>query len=424
MDDRLITQALQDKARKDIPDTMDMFPEIQSQLGRVSRRAARSRASWLAIAIVVMLTMSIVAYGAARLLQTINTDPGLEGASEADLITVLNVEQTHEGVTVVLDYAYADSNRLSLAYHMDGEAPNGTDYRFSSETITDSQGHEFVSPIFGGGGGGGGGSSDSDVHSYSQSQSGSYDLLSLENLPDALQMRVEIGVDRLTYPTPSAPVENAVPVAPISTEPVGPFVFEFSLPVIQGQVVEHEQSATASSVTVTLSHLVITPSMTRATVCFDPPDAGDRYYPLIRLSIEGKPVAVEPQQSFEPSEDGTGCHILRIPDSLYDRSGEWVLSIDRLGAYLPVSMASGSNGTTQDYTITGDAEFLARVRASLEPALAAYDIELSEADGSLTFSFPLADDLDLREINEVVADATREYLDGPWVFTFEVPPAP
>jgi hypothetical protein len=423
MDERLITQALQDKARKDIPEDMDMFPEIQSQLGRVSRRAARSRASWLAIAIVVMLAMSIVAYGAARLLQT-RSDPGLQGASEADLITVLNLEQTHEGVTVVLDYAYADSNRLSLAYHMDGEAPNGTDYRFSTEKITDSQGHEFTAPMFGGGGGGGGGSSDSDMHSYSQSQNASYDLWTLDNLPDEFDMRVEIGVDRLTYPTPSAPVENAVPVEPVSTEPIGPFVFEFRLPVIRGQAVTLGQSASANDVTLTLENLVIAPSMTRGALCFAPPEAGDRYFPLISLTIDGEPVPLEPEQSFEPDEERPGCHFLRIPYSLYDRPGTWVLTVDRLGAYLPVSTASGSNGTTQDYTITGDAEYLARARAKLEPGLAAHDIELSEADGSLTFSLPLDDAIDLREINQLVADATREYLTGPWVFTFEVPPAP
>ncbi|MFN8447115.1 MAG: DUF4179 domain-containing protein [Anaerolineae bacterium] len=160
MDERLITQALQEIARKEIPDDMNRLPEIQQQLGRFSRSAARSRTSWVVAAVLAMLAVSIVAYAAARLLQTTPLDPGLQGASEADLLTVLNMDQTIDGVTVTLDYAYADSNRISFALSSEGTTPWELAYRFGEMTLTDDAVNVFQT-MFGGGGGGGGGTSDS-----------------------------------------------------------------------------------------------------------------------------------------------------------------------------------------------------------------------------------------------------------------------
>src|SRR5262249_5282913 len=118
MDERLITQSLQEKARKDIPEDMSLIPEVTEKVARLSRTAARSRISWVAAAVLGMLAVSVVAYAATQFLQAQQLDPGLEGASEADLVTVLNMEEHIEDVVVTLDYAYADANRISLGYHL------------------------------------------------------------------------------------------------------------------------------------------------------------------------------------------------------------------------------------------------------------------------------------------------------------------
>ena len=108
MDKRLIAQALHDQARKDIPDEINLWTEVQARLGGVPRRAVRSRLTWVVAVILALLAMSAIAYAAARLLQGQSRDPGLEGASEADLVTMLNQKQTIDGVDVTLDYGYAD----------------------------------------------------------------------------------------------------------------------------------------------------------------------------------------------------------------------------------------------------------------------------------------------------------------------------
>ncbi|MEP7290424.1 MAG: DUF4179 domain-containing protein [Chloroflexota bacterium] len=423
MDERLIAQSLQEQARKDIPEDMNLIPQVYERLGRGARTAARSRLSWAAVAILGMLAVSVVAFAASRLLQNLPRDPGLEGASEADLVTELNMTQNIEDVAVTLDYAYADSNRISLGYHFSGTSPLGTTYEVTNETLTDSEGRVFEGIFGGGGGGGSGGSEAPQVNTYNSAQYITWDVPIGEELSDELNLRFVIEMNRITTTRPDdagtpQPVENTLII-----ESVEPLVYEFTVPFNPGQVVAPQQSVTANDLTLTLRNLVITPSMTRGTLCFDPQEVGDRYFPLISLTIDGESVALEPEQNFEPDEEGNGCHVLRIVYSLFDRPGEWILSIDRLASYLPVSTASGSNGTMQDYTIMGDAEYLARVRARLEPGLQEFGIELTESDGSLMFSFPAADALDLRAINLLIADATRESMPGPWVFRFNVPPA-
>src|SRR5438270_449359 len=149
MDERLITQALHDQSRKDIPDDMNIWPEVQQQLGSVSRKAARSRLTWIVAVILALLVVSAVAHAAGRLLQSQPLDPGLQGASESDLVTMLNMKQTIDGQTVTLDYAYADSNRISFSLTATGTTPLDIGYRFGDVEVTDDAGHNFQT-MFGG----------------------------------------------------------------------------------------------------------------------------------------------------------------------------------------------------------------------------------------------------------------------------------
>lgn len=442
MDDRLITQALQEIARKEVPDDMNRLPEIQKQLGRVSRSAVRSRTSWVVAAILAMLTVSIVAYAAARLLQTSPLDPGLQGASEADLITMLNLDQTVDGVTVTLDYAYADANRLSIGLGSTGTVPIDVQYRFGDVVLTSSEGYP-ITPMFGGGGGGGGGTDNPALNNYGMSTTASYDTTAIEGNPDTLNLRLETTIE----------VYSAVDMASgngggggggssgseggsgsggsvVSNEPpvperiIGPFVYEFTLPFIHGQVVEPQQSATASGITMRLERLVIAPSMTRGVICLDPA-AEPGYIPKLSLTVDGEPVdltdAIVTLASTE--REAPGCYDLQINQSLYQLSGEWQLSIDSLGTILPIGYSRGGDGTTADYRIDGTPEALAKVREKLEPGLSAYDIHLTADDNSLTFSFDISV-VEQRVIDRLIDESIHEGVTGPWVFTFDVPPAP
>lgn len=431
MDDRLITQALQDTARKEIPEDMNIYPEIQNSLGRATRSAARSRTSWVVAAILAMLALSIVGYAAARLLQSQQLDPGLQGASEVDLVTELNIEQTIDGVTVRLDYAYADANRISLAYTSDGDVPLGTTYQFTSDRLTDDAGRQFQT-MFGGGGGGGGGGGSADSNtpvftSFSMSQQSSFDASVIEGSPDELHLRFEVSLMKFVAPTgdgstTSEATEQSAPPSPQET--IGPFVYEFSIPFISGQLVEPEQSASAAGITMRLDRLVVAPSLTRGSVCFEPPLPEAAYMaPIVSLTIDGEAVALDAEQIFFPAPEGSpeGCVDLQINQALYNRPGTWRLSIDSLVRSLGVGYSSGSNGTTANYSVDGTPDQLALVRAKLEPGLQAYGIELTESEGSLKFSFRLDSGISQHDLDMLIYDAVHDQTPGPWVFTFDVP---
>ena len=56
----------------------------------------------------------------------INYDAGLKAIYEQGLGHEIGISQSHEGFTVTLEWAYADGNRLTLAYTIQGHP--GTPY--------------------------------------------------------------------------------------------------------------------------------------------------------------------------------------------------------------------------------------------------------------------------------------------------------
>lgn len=380
-------------------------------MGRVTRSAARSRTSWVAAAILAMLAVSVVAYAAARLLQGGYLDPGMTGASEADLVTMINLAQTIDGQTVTLNYAYADSNRISLEYAVSGEAPEGTTYQFVGETLTDSAGNPFESMFGGGGGGGGGSATDAGTPatvSYSMVQQASYDASGVGRDVDELKLRLQVSLQKF--------------VADVPETTLGPFVYDFTIPFIQGQIVEPRIHVTANGQSILLERLMIAPSFTRALVCFDPlPEKN--YAAVLNLTVNGEAILTDELASLAPASSAQmdGCYDLQINQSLYQRSGDWSLSIDSLVAYYPASLAVGDDGTKVDYSFDGAPETLALIRAELQPALTQYGVALSDEGGSLKFSVRHDSGIDLDAIQALATDASREETPGPWVFDFTLP---
>jgi hypothetical protein len=256
-------------------------------------------------------------------------------------------------------------------------------------------------------------------------QFGSYNVSMLDDLPDDLDLRLEIDVDQVVGATlgergTPQPVESG----PART-PVGPFVFEFTIPLIRGQEIAPEQSASDGETTLTLERLVIAPSMTRALMCFDPPLA-QAYAPALSLTIDGEAVVLESATRVEDAPEGSaeGCYSVQVLQSLYGLPGAWRLSVDHLIERVPVeSYGYGSDGTRVDYSIVvPDEEMLVQMRDKLAAALEPYDIDVVETDANLAFSYPATADIDQAIIEQIVTDATTEQIGGPWEFTFEVPP--
>jgi len=268
-----------------------------------------------------------------------------------------------DGVTVTLERAYADANRIVVGFTIKGL--NGQRYDARHLTLTDAAGTVF-----------------SGMHGYGvtgQSHilkvslppgEGAYvlafDAAPVEGAPAELDLRLVMEVvealppDAFKLPpTPDSPpaeppdsmVMEALP-APEGAI-VGTFAFDFSVPFIPGRVAEVNQTVEAAGVAVRLERVVVTPSETRAILCFERPtgeprewmpittlDAGDKQdlsgivKPLMGATwyvLSGR-LRFKPDGSINAVDETEqeGCYCYSFLASLQDQRGEWTLTVTEL----------------------------------------------------------------------------------------------
>ena len=163
----------------------------------------------------------------AWLRQLIQGDPGLASVFDRGDGIPLSLSQTADGYTVEMQWAYADGNRLTLAYTIAGptdEVFTNLDPAYHVSTVTVSSGGAPVPVRF----------TTARGTSVDEGVSGSvavYDLSGFTPGGDTLDVHAELYVESVT-----AAVRTAIPTPPERYEdwwtgPYGPFVFDFSLPL-------------------------------------------------------------------------------------------------------------------------------------------------------------------------------------------------
>ncbi|MCC6612386.1 MAG: DUF4179 domain-containing protein [Anaerolineae bacterium] len=514
MDEREFSQLLLEIAEREVPDTMDIYPEVQERLRHSVRRAARSRVSWTLIAAILMLVMVVAVYAVDQLLQA--GDPGLEGADAVNLITRLDLSQTIDGVTVSLDYAYADANRVTVGYTIRGMTDAFTSYVVTQTGLKDGLGRGF-NPLFG--------QSDAlpniDVSQgdgqtpFEVSGSATYDGCLIEGEPETVRLQFQLNMERWIYnreqviegatmaavtpiatesqaeidatataffatiaPTqtayaasiPATLTQSAVEIvtlAPTLTavaaqpptncggygggggggggpieriEPVGPFVFDFSVPFIPAQVYEQPLTAEANGLPIRIERVTITPSFTRLRYCFTPPDDNFSYYENanVHLTIGDQAFDFSPTDTGNstgmgsysgfgntsitvlpaPADAPPDCREMLLNESLYDLEGEWTLSLESMSTQIG-GMGYGVEGETAIVDLYPSPQIFGVVAARLAERLPEYPAEdvtdARSGSRSLRIDVPLDE---IEALQPVFDEILTQRLDGPWVFTF------
>jgi hypothetical protein len=135
---------------------------------------------------------------------------------------------------------------------------------------------------------------------------------------------------RSSPPLPAEPPEPmAVELEPIPQGAVvGTFTFDFGVPFIPARVAEVNQTVEAAGVAVRLERVVVTPSETRAYLRFDPPgEVETSWTPIVTLKAPGDEKG---QSHFYSVDDDSPVHISGFLSPLYDRRGEWTLTVTEL----------------------------------------------------------------------------------------------
>jgi hypothetical protein len=333
--------------------------EFQERLAlRLSAKVAKRRGSLLKplfrtplrTAAAVVLTI-VVASGAVLavnsiLRQMIGYDAGLNAVFNSDEGTQLNLSQTIGDYTLTLEWAYADSNRVTVAYTIGGwdklptQFPGFQHYQHDLEL---TEGGVLVPMTFG--------STDdgqvvtSSVFTFNRSgmappDDGLLDLRFTANLSGWNVISTAEYDPRISN-TETTPLDVS-------------FAIDFTLP-LEGSVriLDTAQSATDQNITVTLRRVMVTASQTRVVVCLVPPDPQRQWAMIPYLTTDGTEVPGGGGMDFITGVGeaaGEICNVFAYNAAMYDYQGEWSLEIRELVGF-------GSGGGNDQQRIAGSWRF-------------------------------------------------------------------
>lgn len=240
MNEKNLYTLLDDIAHQDMPKDMDVLPALKQQFAARQRRTLSLPIMHLtrtAAIVVLVLVTSILVYAVARL--GTDTDPGLRGTYIESLITPLNLSQTVGDITVTVDWAYADANRIAVAYRFEGEGAavlRPTMMALNAMQLYTADGEELQPVRW----------NDIDTSTLGLIDANVYfDATVLSNDSDTIDLRFVVLSD----------VE-----------------FTFTLPFIRGIVIDTPQEVESNGLTVRFDRALITPSMTRIIYCYESPN--------------------------------------------------------------------------------------------------------------------------------------------------------
>ncbi len=407
---RLITQSLRETAREEIPETMNLLPEIHSQLAGVRRR---SRGLSL---LIVMLLMFGVGTTVFAVVSSQIGDPGLEGARTNHLITDVNQTQTIDGVTVTLEWAYADAQRLAFGYSI--TAPEENIYYNTSDLRLYDEANSFTTDGGGGGGGGGVGRESQYVTSYN--------ITMADDAPEELALHIDLTLTPMEHMEVGisgygggsgggggstgggaaiAATAEVTPEMGDSQPNIGPFQFAFTLPHYPAITVTPEQTVESNGVAITLKSLSVVPSMTAAEICYTLPDSRD-WSPVFTLHAGDVETAVA----------GWGMNGLPMPeDTERCVTYEFYAPYD----YTPTTFTLTATELRTSASFTP--ERAEQFRALLADQGVEVEITLANGEG---FGYEIKNqpDGDVGLLIQTAMDtAFSDHYSGEWTFTVEIP---
>jgi hypothetical protein len=370
------------------------------------------------LALVLMLFTSL-AYA-----QEQYADPVMEAAREAGLIEEIGITRTVGDVTVTLDWAYADTQRIMLGYTLQTANDLHPNDLFSpfmpSPRLSDSEGASFsyASSIPAPGDQSNELSVVLDYYTQVILPGAQPDEFVVDNdyfnpPPDELDLEFELNYGDFTAEAnvPPASLEGSNLEPGDYVDPIGPFVFNFTVPLYPALVLEPDQTVEAAGVSVTLEQVSITPTKTSARVCYDMPDTRD-WMPEASVELGGTPGRMSGASLVGGKEAAVDtehrCRDLSY-DVFYDTEpGILTVSVD----YLTVSMAEGPDDWLRIKDVLAEEGIEIEVNFSQgEDGGGGIDVEI--------VSIP--DGVDFNEAVNAARETLGDRLAGPWTFTVEIP---
>lgn len=287
MDKRQFSRILHSITEQEIPDDMNRWNEIKAKAQQTQIAALPSRPvriSMRAVFIFILLFVS-AAGGYAFYQQTLPFEPrGMDGASEAGLLTSINYSQTIDNVTVTVRWAYADESRVVVCTET---AVDGSPHIYQLERVGwRVRLYEMQGMLV------------DRIHlAYDDDKicqrAFSFTLPADVEIPDPMNLTFELVY--FDKPRPATFFEQLIvghevsegltsfddPIVPtlspeVTREPmpvrdggIGPFIFNFNLSRLGGVTLNPNETVMAAGIPITLRKLTVAPSKTDLEICID-----------------------------------------------------------------------------------------------------------------------------------------------------------
>jgi hypothetical protein len=414
MDDNTLKQTLRAIGQEAVPDNWDRWHEIRQRVedDAVFSRRAVPQNLWLkrvAALLIVMLISSGAIYAFVQLPPPPTGDTGIDGVKDAGLVTDLNLVQTVDDVQVQLNWAYIDEGRAILNYQTFLVNEDGTRRAADADepAVVRLSGHDgalrdlYPNRI--------------DSESWPKPITVAFNLVdqkaSLPGQSNRIGLRFEIAytqrpvirnaIERIFFSeirrSTFGWAKNGVR-APLPPEAIS-FTFDFTLPIQRAVTLEPMLTVIANQVPMTLKRVSVAPSQTNVNFCFELPESESRFwYPEdVTLAINGIKHSLGGGES-RPGHEGEYCTKYSFENF----------------ARLPATVILTVQGLEQRPLGSVD-EYL-----SIQREMAKRGIEMRvdvNPDGTLGgFTWPNHTE----EARAVLAEIGF-WIEGPWVFTIEVP---
>jgi hypothetical protein len=345
-------------------------------------------------------------------------DPVMEAAKKAGLVTDIGQSQTVGDITVTLDWAYADTQNLTIGYTLktaEGVDPNHLFSPYASPRLSDDKGAQFsYSTSF---------PTSTDkaneitlvVKYYSQAviPVKGTDNVDINNdyfnpPPDKLNLKFELTLGDFSPSQGFVPTDTSTKPADY-VQPIGPFTFDFIVPLYSAVVIKptSAQTVTVKNVSMTLEQVTVTPTKTSVRVCYNLPDPRD-WSPEgsvtmndISGTLSGISIVGSKETAFNDTQNR--CYDLSF-DVFHDtKPAALNINID----HLSVSMGEGPD----DWN---------KIKAELAKHDILIDvISISHGLDVKVLSVPEGIDYDQAVIE--AREALGDWIRGPWTFKVDLP---
>ena len=279
MNEKTFVRTLDDIARQGTQNHTDPWPKLREKIGCSSEKT-RPQLSKRLIFVLIAIAVLITAAGVYILLM----DAGLQKADESGLVAHLNqtaeptvfavvpadlaaknaVTQSQNGISVTLDWAYADELRVAWQLTITGLViPNGSNIEnyICTPYVTTQEGI-VLKPV----------PSQEKILSNESGNPIVISYISYQNIDTGKISNLNIHLDLTVGPcgNPAASEEWYLGSKPIPTPVplIGTYRMDFQVPVNNGLSVTVDKTVEANGVQITLKSVTVSPSYTIAEFCY------------------------------------------------------------------------------------------------------------------------------------------------------------